>query len=90
MNNGTHYEFMKVVSDRFAAETTLSTNASAKKAMEALAAALKEEDRCLVISRRNLITDDKTRDDDKMAKILFPRRAVTIKWQKYCSRVARR
>ena len=68
MNNGAHYEFMKVVNDRFAAETTLSTNASAKKAMEALAAALKEEDRCLVISRRNLITDDiraadKTRDD---------------------------
>ena len=68
MNNGAHYEFMKVVNDRFAAEATLSTNASAKKAMEALAAALKEEDRCLVISRRNLITDDiraadKTRDD---------------------------
>ena len=68
MNNGAHYEFMKVVNDRFAAETTLSTNASAKKAMEALAVALKEEDRCLVISRRNLITDDiraadKTRDD---------------------------
>ena len=68
MNNGAHYEFMKVVNDRFAAETTLSTNASAKKAMEALATALKEEDRCLVISRRNLITDDiraadKTRDD---------------------------
>ena len=68
MNNGAHYEFMKVVSDRFAAETTLSTNASAKKAMEALTTALKEEDRCLVISRRNLITDDiraadKTRDD---------------------------
>ena len=68
MNNGAHYEFMKVVNDRFAAETTLSTNASAKKAMEALTAALKEEDRCLVISRRNLITDDiraadKTRDD---------------------------
>ena len=68
MNNGAHYEFMKVVNDRFAAETTLSTNASAKKAMEALAAALKEEDRCLVISQRNLITDDiraadKTRDD---------------------------
>ena len=68
MNNGAHYEFMKVVSDRFATETALSTNASAKKAMEALAAALKEEDHCLVISRRNLITDDiraadKTRDD---------------------------
>ena len=68
INNGAHYEFMKVVSDRFATETALSTNASAKKAMEALAAALKEEDRCLVISRRNLITDDiraadKTRDD---------------------------
>ena len=68
MNNGAHYEFMKVVNDRFAAETTLSTDAAAEKAMEALAAALKEEDRCLVISRRNLITDDiraadKTRDN---------------------------
>ena len=68
MNNGAHYEFMKVVNDRFAAETTLSTDAAAEKAMEALAAALKEEDRCLVISRRNLITGDiraadKTRDD---------------------------
>ena len=68
MNNGAHYEFMKVVSDRFATETALSTNASAKKAMEALATALKEEGRCFVISRRNLITDDiraadKTRDD---------------------------
>ena len=68
INNGAHYEFMKVVSDRFATETALGTNAAAKKAIEALAAALKEEDRCLVISRRNLITDDiraadKTRDD---------------------------
>ena len=68
MNNGAHYEFMKVVSDRFATETALSTNAAAKKAIEALAAAVKEEDRCLVISRRNLITDDiraadKTRHD---------------------------
>ena len=68
MNNGAHYEFMKVVNDRFAAETTLSTDAAAEKAMEALAAALKEDDRCLVISRRNLITDDiraadKTRDN---------------------------
>ena len=68
MNNGAHYEFMKVVSDRFATETALSTNASAKKAMEALATALKEEGRCFVISRRNLITDDiraadKTRHD---------------------------
>ena len=31
INNGAHYEFMKVVSDRFAAETTLSTNAAAEK-----------------------------------------------------------
>ena len=28
--------------------------------------------------------------DDKMAKILFPRRTVTIKWQKYRFRAARR
>ena len=68
MNNGAHYEFMKVVSDRFATETALSTNDAVKKAMETLAAVVKEEDRCLVISRRNLITDDireadKTRDD---------------------------
>ena len=29
------------------------------------------------------------RDDDKTAKILSPRRATTIKWQKYCFRAAR-
>ena len=29
MNNGAHYEFLKVVSDRFATETALSTNAAA-------------------------------------------------------------
>ena len=29
------------------------------------------------------------RGDGKMAKILFPRRAVTIKWQRYCFRAAR-
>ena len=28
--------------------------------------------------------------DDKPAKILFPRRAVTINWQKYCFRAERR
>ena len=69
MNNGAHYEFMKVVSDRFAAETTLSTNAAAKKAIEALAAAVKEEDRCLVISQKSLITDDIKVADDKRDNI---------------------
>ena len=68
LNNGAHYEFMKVVNDRFASETALSANAAAKKAMEALAAALKEEDRCLAISRKSLMTEDirladSTRDD---------------------------
>ena len=68
LNNGAHYEFMKVVSDRFASETALSANATAKKAIEALAAALKEEDRCLAISRKSLMTEDireadSTRDD---------------------------
>ena len=69
MNNGAHYEFMKVVNDCFAAETTLSTNASAKKAIEALAAAVKEEDRCLVISQKSLITDDIKAADDKRDNI---------------------
>ena len=69
MNNGAHYEFMKVVSDRFATETALSTNAAAKKAMEALTTAVKEEDRCLVISRWNLITDDIRAADDKRDNI---------------------
>ncbi|EFM00721.1 hypothetical protein HMPREF0658_2340, partial [Hoylesella marshii DSM 16973 = JCM 13450] len=64
INNGAHYEFMKVVSERFAAETTLSANATAKKAIEALAAAVKEEDRCLAISRKSLITDDIKEADD--------------------------
>ena len=69
MNNGAHYEFMKVVSDRFATETALGTNAAAKKAMEALAAAVKEEDRCLVISQKSLITDDIKAADDKRDNI---------------------
>ncbi|EGV31200.1 hypothetical protein HMPREF9431_01368 [Segatella oulorum F0390] len=69
MNNGAHYEFMKVVNDRFAAETALSTNAAAKKAIEALAAAVKEEDRCLVISQKSLITDDIKAADDKRDNI---------------------
>ena len=69
MNNGAHYEFMKVVSDRFAAETALSTNAAAKKAIETLAAAVKEEDRCLVISQKSLITDDIKAADDKRDNI---------------------
>ena len=69
MNNGAHYEFMKVVSDRFATETALSTNAAAKKAIEALAAAVKEEDRCLVISQKSLITDDIKAADDKRDNI---------------------
>ena len=64
INNGAHYEFMKVVSERFAAETALGTNATAKKAIEALAAAVKEEDRCLAISRKSLITDDIKAADD--------------------------
>ena len=68
LNNGAHYEFMKVVNDRFASETALSANATAKKAIEALTAALKEEDRCLAISRKSLMTEDirqadSTRDD---------------------------
>ena len=68
LNNGAHYEFMKVVNDRFASETALSANATAKKGIEALAAALKEEDRCLAISRKSLMTEDirladSTRDD---------------------------
>ena len=69
MNNGAHYEFMKVVSDRFATETALSTNAAAKKAIEALAAAVKDEDRCLVISQKSLITDDIKAADDKRDNI---------------------
>ena len=69
LNNGAHYEFMKVVSDRFATETALSTNAAAKKAIEALAAAVKEEDRCLVISQKSLITDDIKAADDKRDNI---------------------
>ena len=69
INNGAHYEFMKVVSDRFATETALSTNAVAKKAIEALAVAVKEEDRCLVISQKSLITDDIKAADDKRDNI---------------------
>ena len=47
----------------------MSTNAAAKKAIEALAAAVKEEDRCLVISQKSLITDDIKVADDKRDNI---------------------
>ena len=40
------------------------------------------------LKRENIVPA--LRDDDKMAKILFPRRATTIKRQKYCFRAARR
>ena len=39
------------------------------------------------LKRENIVSA--LHGDDKMAKILFPRCTVTIKWHKYCSRAAR-
>ena len=39
------------------------------------------------LKRENIVPAP--RGDDKIAKILFPRRAVTINWHKYCFRAAR-
>ena len=58
LNNGAHYQFIKDVSTRIATETALVTNPVVKAAAERLANALKEEDRCLVLSQKNLSTDD--------------------------------
>ena len=58
LNNGAHYQFIKDVSTRIATETALVANPVVKAAAERLANALKEEDRCLVLSQKNLSTDD--------------------------------
>ena len=39
------------------------------------------------LKRKNIVPA--LHGDDKPAQILFPRRAVTIKWQRYCSRAVR-
>ena len=58
LNNGAHYQFIKDVSTRIATETALVANPVVKAAAERLANALKEEDRSLVLSQKNLSTDD--------------------------------
>lgn len=58
VNNGAHYQFIKTVAERAAADTTLTGNTFAQNALTALTAALTEEDRCLQLSRKSLTTDD--------------------------------
>lgn len=58
MPNGAHFEFIKNVTERVTAETALLANEKVKKAVDQLVDALKEEDRCLALSRKSLLTDD--------------------------------
>ena len=58
MQNGAHFQFIKNISDRIAAETELLANNKVKKAADMLVDALKEEDRCLALSRKSIVTDD--------------------------------
>ena len=58
MQNGAHFQFIKNISDRIAAETALLANNKVKKAADMLVDALKEEDRCLALSRKSIVTDD--------------------------------
>jgi len=58
MQNGAHFQFIKNISDRIAAENALLANNKVKKAADMLVDALKEEDRCLALSRKSIVTDD--------------------------------
>ncbi len=58
MNNGAHFQFVKTVGTRVEQEDVIVNNNLAKKAVEAFLAAIKEEDRCLALSQKSLLTDD--------------------------------
>ena len=63
LNNGAHFQFVKNVSGRVATETKIKENPVGLAAVNALTAALAEEDRCLQLSQKSLLTDEITTAD---------------------------
>ena len=76
LTNGAHFEFMTTVSKRAKAENAITSNAVAKAALGALQSALDEEDRCLVLSRKSLFTDDIEVADKERDKLFSGYRAA--------------
>lgn len=67
LNNGTHFQFIKNVSDRLATDTKIKENAVGQAVIKALTEALATEDKYLVLSQKSLLTEeiataDKERD----------------------------
>ena len=76
LNNGAHFQFVKNVSDRVATETKIKENPVGLAAVNALTAALAEEDRCLQLSQKSLLTDEiRRREEARSAIISWPSKA---------------
>ena len=76
MNNGAHFQFIKTVSERVNTENEITANAVAKKAVDALTEALAEEDRCLVLSQKSMLTDEISDADRERDQLLSGYRAA--------------
>ncbi|MCI6550584.1 MAG: DUF6261 family protein [Prevotella sp.] len=74
--NGAHFQFVKTVKDQAAANEKLMTNTFGKAAVDALVAALEEEDRCLQLSQKSLITDDIKAADTERDRLFSGYRAA--------------
>lgn len=68
MNNGAHYLYMSTMLSR--AESHAKLPVKAAEPLAALRTAVEEEDRCLAISRKSLLTDD-IRKADHERDVLF-------------------
>ena len=78
LNNGAHFQFVKNVSDRVTTETKIKENPVGLAAVNALTAALAEEDRCLQLSQKSLLTDEIT-TADKERDTLFSGYRTAVK-----------
>ena len=66
LTNAEHYEFINDVLMRLETETALIANPAVKAAKERFANAHKEENRCLILSKRSELTEDiKTADAER-------------------------
>ena len=68
MNNGAHYLYMSTMLSR--AESHGKLPVKAAEPLAALRTAVEEEDRCLAVSRKSLLTDD-IRKADHERDVLF-------------------
>ena len=76
LNNGAHFQLIKNVHQKLVAETTILTNPIAKAAADKLGEALKEEDRCYVISQKSLLTKQIAAADHERDQMFIGYRAA--------------